>query len=91
MTLSEFKKQDDYCRENNTPKGKGCDGCPAKDKEHCADALRNLCGQFLDALYNHQTNDFNNISETLDREYGISPFHQLGIAEGFIELEGFRP
>lgn len=49
MTLTEFREQDNYCREHNTPEGKGCDGCPAIDKEHCADSLRNLYGRVLNS------------------------------------------
>lgn len=83
MRLSEFKEQDKYCCEFNTPEGFGCNGCPAKDKNHCADALRNLCGEFLKT----HGEERKEISRRLDYEYRISPFNQLGIIEGFIELE----
>lgn len=44
MSFEEFKEQDKYCRENNTPEGPGCTECPG---EHgvCADNIRNLCGK----------------------------------------------
>jgi len=86
MTLKEFSEQDKYCREQNTPEGKGCDACPAKDRKHCADALSNLCGKFLDAAKERRHTDLENISRQLEREYGIRPYHQLGIMQGFIEL-----
>jgi len=86
MTLSEFREQDKYCRENNTPEGVGCPGCPAGDKKHCADFLRGLCGQWLDAARNHQKDKLDEISKRLDREFGMTPYYQLGVAEGFIEL-----
>lgn len=82
MTLSEFKEQDTYCRLNNTPKGKGCDNCLAKDKEHCADALRNLCGRLLKTR-GIETSRF---SKELEKVYGIIPYAQLAIFQGFIEF-----
>jgi len=44
MSFEEFKEQDKYCRENNTPEGCGCTGCPG-EHEICADNIRNLCGK----------------------------------------------
>lgn len=44
MSFEEFKEQDKYCRENNTPEGCGCTGCPG-EHEICADNVRNLCGK----------------------------------------------
>lgn len=83
MTLSEFREQDTYCRLNNTPEGKGCDNCPAKDKEHCADALRNLCGKLLKAT----SEDANRISSELNKIYGITPFAQLALFNGILEFD----
>lgn len=45
MSLEEFWKEDEYCQENNTPEGTGCDSCPGRDRI-CADNIRNLWGQF---------------------------------------------
>jgi len=93
MTLAEFKLQDKYCRENNIPEGVGCDGCPAKDKKHCADRLRGLCGLWRELSYERSVNKnltrndkFEKISEELDIEYGISPFSQLELIKGIIEF-----
>jgi len=83
MRLSEFLEQDRYCKEHNIPAGAGCDGCPAIDKEHCADALRNLCARWEKS----QGEERNRISEELDRHYHIPPLYQLGLLEGIIELE----
>ena len=84
MKLTEFKEQDAYCKENNTPTGKGCDDCPATDKEHCADALRNLCGKFLDSIGKHE--ELEKISRQLECEYGIVPYSQLSLLDGFIDF-----
>ena len=83
MRLDEFLEQDKYCRENNTPEGLGCDACPAIDRVHCADALRNLCGRLIDSI---NTPQFNQLSRQLDKEYGITPYHQLVIWEGILEF-----
>ena len=90
MRLSEFEIQDKYCRENNTPGGKGCDNCPARDKEHCADALRNLCGKLIKNLPRDDGSgdktEFARSSKQLEKEYGISFWAQLGLFQGYIEL-----
>ncbi len=44
MDLKEFKQQEKYCKENNTPEGCGCKGCPGENTV-CADNIRNLAGQ----------------------------------------------
>ncbi len=83
MRLSEFLEQDRYCKEHNTPRDAGCTECPATDKEHCADALRNLCAKWLKS----QGEERKCISEELDQRYHIPPLYQLGLLEGIIELE----
>ena len=75
MKIDEFKEQDKYCRQHNTPEGEGCINCPATNKEHCADALRNLCGRILKT----EGDERNKLSKELDRLYGISPYAQLGL------------
>lgn len=44
MSFEEFKKQDEYCRENNTPEGLGCEGCSGKEGV-CADNIWNIIGK----------------------------------------------
>lgn len=41
MTVEQFLEQTRYCRENNTPEGVGCVGCPGKDQV-CADNIMGL-------------------------------------------------
>ena len=85
MILSKFLEQDKYCRENNTPEGKGCDDCPAQDKEHCADALRNLCGRLIATLHNDLPT-FYHISKELGDNYELTQWNQLEIFKGGIEF-----
>lgn len=40
MLLIDYIEQDKYCRENNTPEGPGCDECPGKDADECADFIK---------------------------------------------------
>ncbi len=82
MRLKEFQEQDKYCREHNVPEGAGCDECPAQDKKYCADTLRNLCARWLKTSGEER----NRISEELDRRYHISPWSQLSLLDGIIEL-----
>ncbi|MBW2672344.1 MAG: hypothetical protein JRD89_02860 [Deltaproteobacteria bacterium] len=84
MRLHEFKEQEEYCRANKTPDGSGCAGCPAVDKEHCADALVTLCSQWLQAI---GTDGFDQLSGRLDQEYGLKPYNQLALCRGVLELE----
>ena len=84
MKLSEFNEQDKFCRENNTPEGVGCRGCPARDKEHCADALRNLCGKFMDSI-NDKPN-FYRLSRELTEHYGLTRWNQLALFKGELEF-----
>lgn len=83
MKLTEYLEQSKYCRENNTPEGRGCDGCPAKDKEHCADALLNLVGKLRGSL---GMPIFDSISKQIQRDYGLSPWNQLAIWNGELEF-----
>ena len=78
--LDEFSKITH--RENNIPEGVGCKGCPGEYTDYCADALRNLCGRFLKA----KGDELNEISKELDYKYGLPPFNQLAIVQGYIEL-----
>lgn len=50
MSYDEFKEQEKYCKENNTPEGPGCEGCPG---EHsiCADNIRNILGKLIRKLH----------------------------------------
>ncbi len=41
MRMLDYLKQKKYCRENNTPTGCGCDGCPGENNKYCADWLIN--------------------------------------------------
>ena len=89
MKLREFEKQDTYCKENNIPEGRGCNGCPALDKEHCADALRNLCGKWLASRElpdKERKVKFYHISRELERDYGLTPWNQLALLKGEIEF-----
>lgn len=54
MSFKDFRKQEKYCRENNTPEGCGCVGCPG---EHniCADNIRGIIGK----LYIDEPSPFN--------------------------------
>lgn len=83
MTLQQFVEQDKYCRENNTPEGSGCTNCPAQDKEHCADALRNLAGKLIDSI---DTPQFMGVSREMERDYGLTPYNQLVIFKGILEF-----
>ena len=83
MTLEEFIEQDIYCREHNIPTGAGCDSCPAKDKLHCADALRNLAGKLINSL---GTPAFEAISREMERHYNIPPYNQLAVFAGYLEF-----
>lgn len=40
MTLKEFLEEDEFCRDNNLPEGKGCSECEGEEREYCADELR---------------------------------------------------
>ena len=82
MKLAEFLEQNTYCKEHNTPEGAGCDRCP-HHSEYCADALRNLCEQLIEAFDNKPL--FNRLSKELER-YGITRFNQLALFQGFIEF-----
>ena len=84
MRMQEFIEQDNYCREYNTPKDTGCSDCPALDKEHCADALRNLCGRTIANLYNKPI--FSELSKELETIYGLSRWNQLSLFQGEIEF-----
>ena len=89
MKLQEFEDQDTYCRESNIPGGRGCDGCPALDKEHCADALRNLCGKWLASRKlpdKERKVGFYRISKELERDYGLTFWNQLALLDGGIEF-----
>ncbi len=44
MSIEDFDKQVQYCRENNIPEGCGCVGCPGEFSV-CADNVVNLCGK----------------------------------------------
>lgn len=83
MKYKEFMLQDEYCKENNIPEGAGCANCPAKDQEHCADALRNLASRLVEAL---DTDDFVRISDELHEVYGLSPYNQVAIFKGELEF-----
>jgi len=88
MRYREFIEQDEYCRANNTPEGKGCKGCPAENEEHCADELRGLFGKLLDNTLPEEVT--NKISEQISREFGISAFNQLAATtQGYIEFSEF--
>jgi len=82
MKYKEFVEQDEYCKAENTPEGKGCDDCPAKD--HCADELRGLFGKLVDRSLSDEVR--NNISKQISRDYGISAFNQLAAINGHIEF-----
>ena len=84
MKLAEFQAQDNYCEANNTPEGMGCDGCPATDKSHCADALRNLAGKFLDALETKA--DTREIAKQIEKDYGFTAWNILALAKGELEF-----
>jgi len=90
MTLHEFAEQDAYCKKNNTPEGGGCGGCPAKDKDHCADALRNLCGRWLKAWFELMENEsskvFKDISKEIFDGYGLTALNQLSLLKGQMEF-----
>jgi hypothetical protein len=43
MSIEDFDKQAEYCRENNTPEGEGCAGCIAEN-QICADNIMNIHG-----------------------------------------------
>lgn len=85
MKLSDYQLQSMYCKYHNTPEGRGCDACPAEDKTHCADALINLCGKLIDSV-NKGSAEYQKYSRELDVEYGMTPYAQLGLFEGFIDL-----
>ena len=68
----------------NDFEGSGCPACPSKDKEHCADALRNLAARFLNAIGTPSL--LNALSKELERDYGMSQWAQLSLISGFIDL-----
>lgn len=41
MSFEEFREQEKYCRENNTPEGVGCVGCKGESSV-CADNIRGI-------------------------------------------------
>jgi len=87
MKLQEFKSQDKWCRENNLPDGIGCDGCPCAENSRgyvCADALRNLADKFIKAI--GKSDELDTISKKLKNDFGMSPYAQLALVEGVIEL-----
>lgn len=84
MKYKEFLEQDKYCRENNTPEGAGCDACPAKDKEHCADALRNLAGKF--ACTDYGSEEYHALLKTLEEDFDIPLFNLLELRKGILEF-----
>lgn len=86
MLLGEFLEQDRYCRENNIPEGKGCDNCPAIDKEYCADALRRLCNQWQIYRRSETKTQFEQCVSELENVYGLSMWNQLALTQGIIEF-----
>jgi len=86
MKEKEFKEQDDYCRINNVPGGEGCDNCPAKDKNMCADRLRGLCGKLL-KLYGikNKGNEWEYLLEEI-KKYGLREYNLLVLHKGIIEF-----
>ena len=83
MTYAEFQAQDTYCREKNTPVGPGCKECPATDKVHCADALRNLAGAFLET---RGTSRNDALRRRLEAEYGLTTWNLLALFQGYLEF-----
>jgi len=83
MKYREFIEQDNYCKTNNIPEGKGCSGCPGEN-QHCADELRGLFGKLNDKSLPDETR--NKISKQISRDFDISAFNQLASVWGEIEF-----
>jgi len=86
MKNREFEEQDEYCKEHNTPEGKGCDECPAEDKNLCADRLRGLCGKLL-KLWNENigTPEWKEIVKKI-KQFGLTDWNILELRKGIIEF-----
>ena len=86
MKMIEFIEQDEYCKVNNVPEGIGCDGCPAKDKNMCADRLRGLCGKLL-KLWNENigSQKWKRICEEI-KKFGLTDYNILALYRGIIEF-----
>lgn len=87
MKYREFIEQDEYCRANNNPEGKGCAGCSAENDKHCADELRGLFGKLNNKSLPDQVR--NEVSEQISRDFGISAYNQLASVSGHIEFPEF--
>ena len=85
MKLSEFNAQDKYCREQNTPKGPGCDQCPG-DREWCADRLRAIAGYL--AENGPKSEKAEEFRLQLKNYYGLTDWNILCIYRGELEFPG---